>query len=208
ARRPSQAVPGKGGNLVVDWIPADGQGGKKEISVDPTRHCIHLAMTSLKHDERRNDGIVRLDLERGRTYTVTASGEAFMSSQTGNDADPFPGVVLLYGSDEEDGYAIRQTVLAPGKSITFRSPWAINPEDDVYLMAFFLDIDPDSPNRGRYQLTVEQAGESVDSRRGRADELLRQIGKPGDSASRRLILELLKESYHPGPESPTWKRDA
>ena len=71
-----------------------------------------------------------------------------MGAATGRDADPFPGVVLVYGTDEEDGYAIRQTVLAPGKSITFTTPWAIKPEDEVFLMAFFLDIWPIRPSAG------------------------------------------------------------
>ena len=109
---------------------------------------------TLKRDARPNDGAVRLDLERGKTYTVTAAGEAFMTDSTGPDADPFPGVVLVYGTDEEDGYAIRQTVLAPGKSITFKTPWAINPEDEVSLMAFFLDIVSRKIKRGSYKLTV------------------------------------------------------
>jgi RNA polymerase sigma factor (sigma-70 family) len=159
--RPRQAIPGKGGNFTVDWIPADGKGGKREITIDPTRHCIYLSLMSLKGDDRPNDGVVRLDLERGKTYTVTASGEAFMSAQTGVDADPFPGVVLFYGTDEEDCYAIRQTVLAPGKSITFRSPWCIDPKSDVFLMAFFLDYSPDHPNRGSYTLTVTETGEQA-----------------------------------------------
>ena len=77
---------------------------------------------SLMRDDRLHDGMFHLDLERGKTYTVTASGEAFMSDQTGVDADPFPGVVALYCTDEEDSFAERQIVLAPGKSITFGSP--------------------------------------------------------------------------------------
>ena len=77
---------------------------------------------SLMRDDRSNDGMVHLDLERGKTYTVTAAGEAFMSDSTGPDADPFAGVVALYCTDEEDAFAERQIVLAPGKSITFRSP--------------------------------------------------------------------------------------
>jgi len=160
-RRTSQATPGRGGNLVVDWIPADGKSGKKKITVDPARHCIYLSMMSLKASDRPNDGVLRIDLERGKTYMVTASGEAFMSDQTGVDADPFPGVVLLYGTDEEDCYAIRQIVLAPGKSITFRSPWNIDPKDDVFLQAFFLDYWPEADNRGSYTLTIEETGEQA-----------------------------------------------
>jgi RNA polymerase sigma factor (sigma-70 family) len=39
-RQPPTAVPAKGGNFIVDGIPADGRGGKKEITVDPNRLCI------------------------------------------------------------------------------------------------------------------------------------------------------------------------
>ena len=87
-----------------------------------------------------------------------------ISSSTGNDADPFAGVVLFYGTDEEDGYATRQTVLAPGKSVTFRSPWNIAPTpggSGVYLQAFFLDPAPNLPNRGSYTLIIEETGEQA-----------------------------------------------
>jgi hypothetical protein len=112
------------------------------------------------HD-RPNDGAVRVDLERGKYYKVTAAGEAFMSEQTGADADPFPGVVVNYPTDEEDCYAVRQIVLAPGKSIAFRSPWCINPKDEVFLTAFFLDAWDGGPKRGRYTLTIEETGEQA-----------------------------------------------
>jgi hypothetical protein len=160
--RPSKATPAKGGNFVVDWIPADGKAGKKQITVDPKRHCIHLSWVSQKRDDRPNDGAVRVDLERGRYYKVTAAGEAFMSEQTGSNADPFAGVMLLYPTDEEDCYAERQTVLSPGKSITFRSPWLIDSDSDVTLMAFFLDTWPGHTKRGSYTLTIEETGEQAD----------------------------------------------
>ena len=160
-----QAVAARGGNMIVDWIPADGKGGKKEFTVDPTKHCIYMpGPKSLTPDERPNDGLLFIGLEHGKTYTVTAAGEAFMTDSTGNDADPFPGVVLFYGTDEEDGYASRQIVLAPGKSVTFRSPWNIAPTGgrfDVDLQAFFLDSAPNNPNRGSYTLTIEETGEQA-----------------------------------------------
>ena len=112
---------------------------------------------SLMRDDRLNDGMVQLDLERGKTYTVTASGEAFMSDSTGADADPFAGVVVLYCTDEEDSFAERQIVLAPGKSITFRSPAVHN----GYVMAFFLDTWAGDPKRGSYTLTIEETGEQA-----------------------------------------------
>lgn len=160
--RLSQAVAAKGGNFIVDWIPANGQGGKKQITVDPTRHCIQLPWVSMKRDDRQNDGAVRVDLERGKSYKITAAGEAFMSAQTGEDADPFQGVVVVYPTDEEDCFAIRQIVLAPGKSIAFRSPWLISPKDDVFLLAFFLDTNTD-PNHGGYTLTIEETSEPADA---------------------------------------------
>ena len=112
---------------------------------------------SLMRDDRLNDGMVHLDLERGKTYTLTASGEAFMSDSTGADADPFAGVVVLYCTDEEDSFAERQIVLAPGKSITFRSPAVHN----GYVMAFFLDTWAGDPKRGSYTLTIEETGEQA-----------------------------------------------
>jgi hypothetical protein len=163
APRPPQPVAARGGNIIVDWIPGDGKGGKKVITVDPTKHCIYMpGSKSLTADERPNDGVLFIGLERGKTYTVTAAGEAFMTDHTGVDADPFAGVVLFYGTDEEDCYAIRQTVLAPGKSITFRSPWNIKPTDGVSLTAFFLDTWPGHPKRGSYTLTITEAGEHAD----------------------------------------------
>ena len=116
---------------------------------------------SLKRDDRPNDGAVRVDLEHGKTYTVTASGEAFMSDQTGHDADPFPGVVVLYGTDEEDCYAIRQIVLAPGKSITFRSPWIIDPKARRLPDGVLPRHLADDPKRGSYTLTIEETGEQA-----------------------------------------------
>jgi hypothetical protein len=61
--RPLQAVT-DGDNLIVDWIPTDGKSEKREIVVDPTRHCIHISMMSLKRDDRLNNYAVRVDLKR------------------------------------------------------------------------------------------------------------------------------------------------
>ena len=113
-RRPPQAIPGKGGNLIVDWIPSDGQGGKKEITVDPKRHCIHLPRgpMSLKRDDRLNDGMVHLDLERGKTYTVTASGRGVHERFDGHRRRPLRrrGRALLH----RRGGLLRRTPDRPG----------------------------------------------------------------------------------------------
>jgi hypothetical protein len=71
-------------------------------------------------------------------------------------------VVVNYPTDEQDGYAERQIVLAPGKSITFRSPWLIKPSDGVNLMAFFIDAGwAGHPKRGSYTLTIEETGKQA-----------------------------------------------
>ena len=87
-----------------------------------------------------------------------------MSKQTGIDADPSPCIVLLYSTDEEDCYAERQAIMSPGKSITFRSPWLIDPMDDVYLIAFFLDTWPGHRKRGSFTLTITEADENSGSK--------------------------------------------
>jgi hypothetical protein len=84
-----------------------------------------------------------------------------MSAQTGADADPLPGVVFYYSTDDEDGYAIRYVVLKVGDSVTFRTPWLISPGDEVFALAFFLDAWPDSENHGSYTLTFQRHDESA-----------------------------------------------
>ncbi len=188
ARKSAVAGTGSTGNFIVDWIPTGISAGKAEITVDAARHCVHLAPTHLKRGSRPDDGAVRVDLERGSTYTVAAAGAAFMGVATGRDADPFPGVVLVYGTDEEDGYAVRQTVLAAGKSITFTTPWAIKPEDEVFLMAFFLDLWPDHKNRGSYHLTITDAQQCPVKvhRVGAVDDRLSSLDRSVEEAVRFL----------------------
>jgi RNA polymerase sigma factor (sigma-70 family) len=193
---PKRSGLGIGGNIILDWIPAEPKGGKKEIVVDPTRHCIHLPATNLKAEDRLNDSVLVASLEKGKTYTVTASGEAFMSEQTGVDADPFPGVVVLYATDEEDCYAERQIILKPGQSITFRSPWNIKPTDNVSLTAFFLDTWPGHPKRGSYTLTITEAGEHADSRWDR--EVVRQIDELYLLERKKASKSIHDETRRPG----------
>jgi RNA polymerase sigma factor (sigma-70 family) len=185
---PRQQGLGIGGNFIYDWIPNDPRAGKREIIVDPTRHCIHLPLTNLKGDDRLNDCVLSVSLEKGKLYTITASGEAFMSESTGPDADPFPGVVVLYSTDEEDCCASRQISLAPGKSITFRSPWLINPSAGVSLTAFFIDVWPGQPKRGSYTLTITEAEEPDAAKRAQIEAWLR----PHRRETRNQIYERTK----------------
>jgi len=127
-----------------------------EVTVDAAKHCLNIGQAPAA-----GQGALRVDLERGVTYTVKAAGEAFMSNQTGADADPFPGVVFFYSTDEEDGYAIRYVVLKPGDSVTFHTPWLISPDDEVFAAAFFLDAWPGSENHGSYTLMFQRGEEAA-----------------------------------------------
>jgi hypothetical protein len=123
-----------------------------KVIVDARKHCLYIGQPPAS-----GQGALRIDLERGVTYTVSAAGEAFMSGDTGVDADPFPSVVFYYSTDEEDGYAVRYVLLKPGDSVTFKTPSLISPQDEVFATAFFLDAWPDSDNRGSYTLTFQRA---------------------------------------------------
>jgi hypothetical protein len=121
---------------------------RASVTVDPAKHCVSLA-----NDSRlQQQSIVRVPLERGVKYTLTARGRAYMSDQVGADADPFPGVMIFYGEDAEDGYAVRYRLLKPDKSVTFTTPWNIDAKDEVFLLAFFLYAWPETPKHGSYQL--------------------------------------------------------
>jgi hypothetical protein len=196
--------------MILDWVPAETKGGKMEIVVDPTRHCIHLPATNQKAEDRLNDCVLVTNLERGKTYTVTASGQAFMSEQTGADADPAAGVVVLYGTDEEDGCAERMIVLTPGKSFTFRSPWNIDPADGVGLTVFFIDNWPGHPKRGSYTLTITKAGEHADSKQTRdvvhqINELIIFSNRP--AASKQIHVETRPRGDAPKDRTAPASRD-
>lgn len=129
-----------------------------EVTVDPKKHCMYLGQPPAS-----GQGALRVDLERGVTYTVRATGKAFMSDETGDNVDPFPGVMLFYCTDEEDGFAVRQAMLKSGESITFTTPWAIDAKDEVFASAFFIDAWADSPNHGGYTLTFTRSDKETAS---------------------------------------------
>ena len=206
-QEPGRAGVGKGGNFIYDWIPADLKGGKQEVVVDPTRHCIHLPAKNAKAEDRLNDCALFVSLEMGRTYTVTASGEAFMSESTGVDADPAAGVVVLYATDEEDGCAERQINLTPGKSFTFRSPWNINPTDGVGLTVFFLDRWPGHPKRGSYTLAITETGERAGSRQTRNGVVrLEELLISGGCAASKQIRDEIRLSSDAPKDRPRSSR--
>jgi hypothetical protein len=90
----------------------------------------------------------------------------------------FQALSLFYGTDEEDGYATRYTILKPSKDISFTTPWNIDPTDEVFVLAFFLDHWPESANRGCYTLKITHKDHVLGFR---ASDGKLQRGASGDS---------------------------
>lgn len=117
--------------------------------VDADKNCVFMNR-NVKLSERA----VRVKLSMNTRYRVSLSGAAFFTDQTGPNADPMPGAVIFYPTNEQDGFAILYRLLKPGETIRFTTP---NEEDhNVFLMAFVMDYWDASPNRGKYILTVEK----------------------------------------------------
>jgi hypothetical protein len=118
-------------------------------TIDASQNCIFLSQA----DNIIPKKSVKIKLEMNTRYRVTCSGEGFYSTQTGKDADPMPGVVLFYSTNEEDGFASKYLVLKSGQSIEFTTP---NEEpENVFMIAFVMDFWAASPNRGAFTLKVE-----------------------------------------------------
>jgi|GEM_PF-5347897 len=161
------ASPPEAGAMVVDRITASElKNAEGKIKVDAVKHCIYLPKISALPEKRPRDGAIRIDLERGKIYKITASDGAFMSEE----GDPFPGVVLYYNEDTTKvnhnfrfgNRVIRQKILERGQSVTFRTPWVINPQDEVFLLAFFLSDYTKNDHRGGYTLTITEAEGAFD----------------------------------------------
>jgi hypothetical protein len=136
---------------------------QKTLIVDAQEHCIFLNET-----QRPTEKAAKLKLLPNHHYTVTAAGKAFLSQHRGSKADPFPGVVIFYCSNEEDGYATKSQVLAPGETLSFTTPRK-HPKD-IFLSAFFIDYWPKSKNRGQYELAVveQSAARGIEAENRRA----------------------------------------
>ena len=123
----------------------------QDLVVDAVRNCVYYDEPAALAQKA-----ALLRLQPSTTYQVTVSGEAYMSDQTGAQADPFPGVVLAYLTNEEDGFAMRYRVARPGDTFEFRTPVSAGQAYDNHLLAFFLDpyANSNSPNRGSYTVRV------------------------------------------------------
>jgi hypothetical protein len=104
------------------------------------------------------------------TYTVRCSGEAFMSTETGEFADPYPGIFFAYQTDQQDCHEIRNAILKPGDAITFTTPTCLGEEEDVFAVAFFMQAWKhryEPAQRGSYTLSFTRTAGTRRDPRGR-----------------------------------------
>jgi len=121
----------------------------EQYTIDAQKNCLFLNKAS-----NITEKAVKVKLKMNTAYKVSLSGEAFFSNQAGAEADPMPGVVIFYPTNEQDGFASIYRVLKPGESIKFKTP---NEEDNnVFILAFVMDYWDASVNKGSYILTVEK----------------------------------------------------
>lgn len=120
---------------------------KQTLLVDAQRNCVFMT-----ERQRPEDKAARIRLKPNHRYQISVSGEAFLSSQTGSYADPFPGMTVFYCTNEQDGYATRTKVVKPGDRMSFVSPK--RDSKHLFLSAFFLDYWAESSNRGQYELSI------------------------------------------------------
>lgn len=124
------------------------------LIVDAKEHCIFMRERQFPENHAAT-----LSLKPKTHYRISISGEAWMSDQTGAAADPFPGVVLQYCTNEQDGFADRVTVSKPGDKLSFVTPDKVG--DDLFLTAFFIDFWKETPNHGQYKLTIRSRPDRV-----------------------------------------------
>ncbi len=125
------------------------------LKVDAVENCLFMPVS-----QEAKDIAARISLKPGQQYSVSVSGEAFLSAHKGRQADPMPGVVLFYCTGGPDGYETKYQVVKSGETIRFRTP-NTRRKKDVFLSAFFIDYWPKSKNRGEYQLTISEEDDAV-----------------------------------------------
>jgi hypothetical protein len=121
----------------------------EQYRIDTNKNCLFL-----NKDASIQGKAVNVKLDMNTKYRITLSGEGFFSNQTGSKADPMPGVVLFYATNEQDGFATMYRVIKPGETIQFTTPNEDN--KNVFLLAFVMDYWHKSKNVGKYLLTVEK----------------------------------------------------
>ena len=118
------------------------------LIVDAQDHCVFM-----RERQRPEEYAATIRLKANTRYAVSVTGEAWMSDHTGSAADPFPGVTVVYSTNEQDGFADRMKVAKPGDRFSFTTPRKGGV--DIFLTAFFIDHWKETPNRGQYKLKIE-----------------------------------------------------
>lgn len=119
-----------------------------EYMIDANKNCIFLNQSGDPSQK-----VLKVPLKMNTTYRLSLRQQAYFSPQKGAQADPMPGVVVFYPTNQEDGYDTEYVVLRPGGNLTFRTP-GLDP-DNVFLLAFVLDHWPQSQNTGAFRLNVQ-----------------------------------------------------
>ncbi len=128
-------------------FPAQSQA--RDYTIDPTKNCFFL-----NRAENLPQKGLKIDLRMNTVYELSLRGDAYFSDQRGAAADPMPGVVIFYSTNQEDGFDSEYTVLRKGERLTFTTP--ANDPDSVFLIAFVLDHWPQSKNTGSLTLSVQE----------------------------------------------------
>jgi|GEM_PF-1176905 hypothetical protein len=118
-----------------------------DVVVNAVENCIFMNQV-----QNPAEKAVQHPLKADSHYKIRIEGEAWLSDHRGDKADPVPGMILFYSTNEQDGYATQMKVLKPGDELVFETPK--KQSEDLFLSAFFIDYWPESQNRGSYTLKV------------------------------------------------------
>jgi hypothetical protein len=151
---PRQKVGPRYTNIRFKIIPGQSN-AIQTYTVDAVKNCVFLNQT-----ENIPQKAVKIKLETDTRYRLQLDGMAYYTQQNGKDADPMPGVVLFYPTNEQDGFASIYKVMVPGETIVFTTP-SEEPEN-VFLLAFVMDYWSGSANKGAFQLRVEKVSAGND----------------------------------------------
>lgn len=126
------------------------------LKIDASENCLFL-----NEAVEPSEKVVRHRLQPNRRYSIEVSGEAFFSSHKGRLADPMPGLIVFYCTNEQDGFSSEYRVLRSGDSLSFVTPNRNGKYQ--FLTAFFIDYWPASANRGGYELKIRNEAPKKES---------------------------------------------
>lgn len=118
-----------------------------DVVVNAVENCIFMNQV-----QNPAEKALQRPLKADHHYTIRVEGDAWLSEHQGDKADPVPGMILLYPTNEQDCYATQMKVVKPGEELIFETPK--KQSEHLFLSAFFIDYWPESQNRGSYTLKV------------------------------------------------------